>query len=66
MSLFDDDLPRLPSAMQRHEIGQDLGPLSVAELGERIEALRAEIRRLEDAAAAKAAQLSAADGLFRK
>jgi uncharacterized small protein (DUF1192 family) len=55
--------PRRPAA---HEIGQPLGLLSVAELDERVEALRAEIARLEAARAAKQAASAAADAFFRK
>lgn len=64
MSLFDDDgAPVRPRAT--HVTGQDLGPLSVDELKLRIEALQAEIVRLEAEVAAKTAQRSAADQLFR-
>ena len=45
---------------------QDLGPLSVDELNERIEMLKAEIARVEAHMAAAAAHLNAADELFRK
>ncbi|KJX86537.1 hypothetical protein SY94_3734 [Agrobacterium tumefaciens] len=45
MSLFDDDRPQKPRG---HEIGSDLSLLSVDELSDRIELLRAEIARLED------------------
>lgn len=46
------------------QIGADLDPVSVEELGERIEILRAEIARMEAAIAAKRDQRSAADALF--
>ncbi len=46
-------------------IGADLSRLSLEEIGERIEALRAEIVRLEAAQAQKAASRAAADAFFR-
>ena len=58
----DDDRPR-PKA--RHEIGQDLSLLSVDELMERIETLRAEIARLEVDAEGKRSSKSAADAFFK-
>ena len=45
---------------------QDLGPLSVAELDERIALLRQEIARVEDHMAATQAHRSAADELFKR
>lgn len=45
---------------------QDLGPLSVAELDERIELLRAEIARVEAHLAQSQAHRSAADELFKR
>jgi uncharacterized small protein (DUF1192 family) len=45
---------------------QDLGPLSVDELQERIEALKAEIARVEQHLADTARHRSAADELFKK
>lgn len=59
----DDDLPRPKS--KPHEIGQDLTPLSVAELAERIALLQAEIERLEAVKAAKGNVRNAADALFK-
>jgi uncharacterized small protein (DUF1192 family) len=59
---MDEDLPR-PKKV--HEIGQDLSMLSVGELKERIEALKAEISRLESAMTAKEASRSAADSVFK-
>jgi len=65
MSLFDDDgSAARPQAS--HVIGQDLGPVSIDELRLRIAALQTEIARLEAEIAAKAAQRSAADQLFRR
>ena len=45
---------------------QDLGPLSVAELDERIAALKGEIARVEQHQAATQAHRSAADELFKR
>ncbi|MBI1867356.1 MAG: DUF1192 domain-containing protein [Methylocystis sp.] len=60
----EDNLPR--PAPTRHELGQPLDKLSVAELDERIATLRAEIERLQATRAAKAASLTAADMFFKK
>lgn len=63
MALFDDE-PRKP--VRVHEIGQDLSLLSVAELKDRIEQLKAEIARLEADIQAKSATKDAAEALFRR
>jgi len=47
-------------------VKQDLGPLSVDELNERIEALRGEIARVEQHLADTARHRSAADELFKR
>ncbi|CAN2532143.1 hypothetical+protein [Methylocapsa aurea] len=64
-----DDRPRAGpgsgKAASHHEIGQQLDTLSVAEFDARIALLRAEIERLEQARAAKAASLAAADAFFK-
>jgi uncharacterized small protein (DUF1192 family) len=65
----DDDRPRAGPGSGKtasHEIGQPLDALSVAEFDARIALLRAEIERLEQARAAKAASLAAADAFFKK
>lgn len=63
-SLFaEDDAVKKPSP---HEIGQDLGMLSLRDIDERIEILRAEITRLEAARSRKDATKAAADAFFRK
>jgi len=67
MAAFDDESPlgekrKLPLA---HEIGQNLGDLSAAELRERIGLLRAEIERLERAIEARQATRAAADSAFK-
>lgn len=59
---MDDDLPR---PKKTHELGQDLSMLSVEELRERIEALRAEISRLESSVKAKEASRNAANSVFK-
>ena len=59
----DDDRPKKKLA---HEIGQDLGLLSVEELGERVQLLRDEIARLEADMAQKRAKRSAADQFFKR
>lgn len=59
----DDDTPRPVPLLV---IGQPLDLLSVAELEARIEALRAEIARLEAAASAKRTANAAAEAFFRK
>lgn len=61
---MDDDA--VPKKKPAHELGQDLALLSVGELESRIEALKAEIARLEAARAAKQASRSTADQFFRK
>jgi uncharacterized small protein (DUF1192 family) len=49
-----------------HELGEDLSLLSVAELKERVDALKAEIGRLEEAVRTKEATRSAADSFFKR
>jgi uncharacterized small protein (DUF1192 family) len=69
MAKFEEDDPfgaRPRPVPTRHEIGQPLDVLSVAELDERVALLRAEIERLETARAAKAASLQAADAFFKR
>jgi uncharacterized small protein (DUF1192 family) len=63
MPAFDDD--DRPKKKVAHEIGQDLTLLSVRELNERIELMRAEIARLEADIARKQASRSAADQFFK-
>ena len=62
MAIFDDE----PKKARVHEIGQELGLLSVAELHERIAQLRNEIGRLETELTAKGATKTAAEALFRR
>jgi uncharacterized small protein (DUF1192 family) len=49
-----------------HELGEDLTLLSVSELRERIEVLKAEIARLDASIQAKEATRSAADSVFKR
>ena len=63
MAIFEDEPRKKPKP---HEIGQDLSLLSVAELRERIEVLRAEIARLEAELESKGATKTAAEALFRR
>jgi uncharacterized small protein (DUF1192 family) len=58
-----DDLPKKKIL---HEMGQDLSLLSIGELTERVELLKAEIARLEGEMTRKRATLSAADMFFKK
>ena len=52
MPIPDEELPK---KKKTHEIGEDLAALSLDELDERIELLRGEIRRIEDAIKSKRA-----------
>ncbi len=58
----DDDKPKKKVT---HDIGQDLSLLSVFELTERIDLLKAEIARLEAASRTKSAARGAADSFFK-
>ena len=61
-----DQVDDLPKKKILHDIGQDLSLLSVGELAERAELLKAEIARLEAEMGRKRATLSAADSFFKK
>ncbi|MFI5014340.1 MAG: DUF1192 domain-containing protein [Hyphomicrobiales bacterium] len=63
---MDDEEIRPKPIVQRHEIGQDLSLLSIAELEERIAALRNEIMRLETAKAHKVSAQGAAQSFFKR
>jgi uncharacterized small protein (DUF1192 family) len=68
MAGIDDDgvfgAPR--KAPPAHEIGQNVDALSVHELVERIELLRAEIARLETAIKSREATKDAASAFFKR
>jgi uncharacterized small protein (DUF1192 family) len=59
-----DDLE--PKKAKPHELGQDLAKLSIGELEALVEALRAEIARVEATMAAKLSSKSAADAAFKR
>jgi uncharacterized small protein (DUF1192 family) len=59
-----DDLE--PKKKKAYELGQDLSKLSVGELTELVETLKAETSRVEATRAAKQASLSAADAAFKR
>ena len=62
--MFDEETPARKKT--GHEIGQDLAPLSLAEIDARIELLKAEIERLVEARVGKMKTQAAADALFRQ
>ena len=62
MPIDDEDRPAKKVA---HEIGQELALLSVEELNGRIELLKTEISRLEEALASKRASRDAASKFFK-
>jgi uncharacterized small protein (DUF1192 family) len=55
-----------PKPKKKIEIGEDLTTLSLSELAERVEALKAEIVRVDAEAARKKAHEAAAASLFKK
>lgn len=59
---MDDDLPKKPTGIQ---LGEDLSTLSIAELVERVEHLKAEIARVEQAITSKKGGQAAADAFFK-
>jgi uncharacterized small protein (DUF1192 family) len=59
-----DDLE--PKKVKAHELGQDLAKLSIGELAALVEALKAEIARVEAIMAAKQSSKSAADAAFKR
>jgi uncharacterized small protein (DUF1192 family) len=65
---FDDEgvFGARPKAKPTHEIGQSVDALSVHELVERIELLKAEIVRLEAAIKAREATKDAAGAFFKR
>ena len=63
MPLFDEEAPKKKKV---HEIGEDLSTLSLAELADRIAALKAEIVRIEQDIAAKRASADLASSFFKR
>ncbi len=63
MPIVDEEIPKKKPV---HEIGEDLSRLSLNELAERIEALRAEIVRIEQAIGHKRASADRADAFFKR
>jgi uncharacterized small protein (DUF1192 family) len=61
---LDDIAP--PPKKKGYELGQDLSKLSVDELRELVETLKAEIARVEQALKAKQSSLSAAQSVFKR
>ena len=62
----DDDLPRRRDDILAALIRQPLDPLSVDELGERIDTLEAEIRRVKAHRSAATSHKAVAEAPFRK
>jgi len=62
---FGDEPRSRPGREPEHQIGQDLSTLSLHELDARIALLHAEIVRLEQARAGKAASRDAAASVFK-
>jgi len=60
--MFDDDAVKKPRG---HEVGMPIDTMSVEELQERIELLKGEIVRLEQAIAARNKTRSEAESLFK-
>jgi uncharacterized small protein (DUF1192 family) len=61
--VFEEEQPKKKVV---HTIGEDLATLSIDELVERIDILRAEISRLEEAIAAKRASADVAASFFKR
>lgn len=59
--MFDDEVKK----PRGHEVGMPIDTMSVEELSDRIEMLRGEIGRLEEAIAARKKTKAAADSLFK-
>ena len=64
MAILDEEGPKKKNTV--HEIGEDLSKLSIDELAERVELLKAEVIRIEAAAAAKRASAEAAEIFFKR
>jgi uncharacterized small protein (DUF1192 family) len=61
MAIFDEEPTKRPT---QHVLGEDLSRLSLNELEERLDLLRAEIARLEAARATKSASAAVAEAVF--
>jgi len=61
-----DDIAPPPKKAKSYELGQDLSKLSVGELRELVEALKAEIARVEQVLDAKQSSKCAAEAAFRR
>ena len=61
-----DDIAPPPKKAKSYELGQDLSKLSVGELRELVEALKAEIARVEQTLNAKQSSKSAAEAAFKR
>jgi uncharacterized small protein (DUF1192 family) len=63
MAIFEEEAPKKKLA---HEIGEDLSKLSLHELAARVDLLKGEIARLEEAAATKKASAEVAQSFFKR
>ena len=63
MAIPDEEAPK---KKKPHEIGEDLGPLSLDELADRIAILKGEIARIEQAIALKRAGADVASSFFKR
>lgn len=63
MAIFDEDAPKKKPV---HELGEDLSKLSLDELADRVDMLKREIVRIEEAAAAKRVSADVAASFFKR
>jgi uncharacterized small protein (DUF1192 family) len=64
--MFDDDLPLKKGSPLEAVVREDLDPLSLEQLEERIAVLEAEIIRAQADIKRKSTHMSAAEALFKK
>ncbi|MEM9880485.1 MAG: DUF1192 domain-containing protein [Pseudomonadota bacterium] len=64
--MFDEDLPRNTTSALADAVREDLDPLSLDQLKERIAVLEAEIVRTKADIERKSAHMSAAEALFKR
>jgi len=64
--MFDEDLPRKTTSPLDGAVREDLSPLSLEQLRERILVLEAEITRTKADIDRKSTHISAAEALFKK